>query len=669
MTLPVARGLWLTIGAALIALPALPIARWVGAPDRGPVWQPHLSTWAMGSLLVVVGGVLVGRLGTQIRPPRLPRWPFPAAGLRVALAIGLAALAGFAMRNAFAGNPHLIDEFAQLFQARVFASGRLAAPIPDSPEFFLVAQTFVVDAGWISQYPPGQAILLALGFLVRAEWLVNPLLGGIGVLLVYRIAMGMYGPKTARTAVVLWAASGWVLFMSATYMNHVGATTFALAAWALVLGTRRVTRWQAAGAGLFLAAVAATRPLDAVAAALPLGVWLLQRKRWVLGMWMTAGALPVAVVWGFVNWRTFGDPFALGYTALYGPEHGLGFHADPWGRSYTPLVGLSNLAVAVRRLHIHLFEWPVPALLPVAVWALLARRHGPSDLVLAAGVMAAPLLYFFYWHSGFYPGPRFYYVAAPFLVLATARAWRWAWARVTRLPGGFVRWDVALASAAVIVFLLSGISLMPSRWASYRTQLASLKRHPERALADAGVRQALVLVPESWGSRIVTNLWALGAPPGLVERAFRRIDACDLHLLGAEARQASLDGQHLVERLERELRETRAPVHPVANWPDPTLRMRSWDTIPEACQTEMRRDRDGIALYAPLVWRNPVGLDSGIIYARDLFEHNEVLLARYDGWPLWRYAPPAGEPNAPPVLTPLRPGDPSGPAVRTREPS
>ncbi len=327
---------------------------------------------------------------------------------------------------------------------------------------------------------------------------------------------------------------------------------------------------------------------------------------------------------------------------------------------------MSNLAVAVRRLHIHLFEWPVPALLPVAVWALLARRHGPSDLVLAAGVMAAPLLYFFYWHSGFYPGPRFYYVAAPFLVLATARAWRWAWARVTRLPGGFVRWDVALASAAVIVFLLSGISLMPSRWASYRTQLASLKRHPERALANAGVRQALVLVPESWGSRIITNLWALGAPPGLVERAFRRIDACDLHLLGAEARQASLDGQHLVERLERELRETTAPVQPVANWPDPTLRMRSQDTIPEACQTEMRRDLDGIALYAPLVWRNPVGLDSGIIYARDLFEHNEVLLARYDGWPLWRYAPPAGEPDAPPVMTLVRPGDPSAPAAGTR---
>jgi hypothetical protein len=666
VTSAVGRGLWLTIGAALIALPVLPIARWVGAADAGPVWQPHVSTWTMGGLLVLVGGVLAGRLGTKLPPiPRLP-WSLPGWRLPVVLAVGLTVLAAFAMRDAFAGNPHLIDEFAQLFQARVFAAGRLAAPIPELPEFFLVAQTFVVEGGWISQYPPGQAVLLALGFVVGAPWLVNPVLGGLGVLLVYRIGLGMYGPKTARTAALLWAVSGWVLFMSATYMNHVGATTLALAAWALVLGTRRVTPWQAAAAGLFLAAVAATRPLDAVIAAVPLGVWVLHGKRFRLGWWMAAGAIPLALLWGFVNWRTFGDPFVLGYTELYGPEHGLGFHDDPYGRAFTPLVGLSNLAVAVRRLHIHLFEWPIPALLPVAVWAVLARRHGPSNLVLAAGIMAAPFFYSFYWHSGFYPGPRFYYIAAPFLILATARAWRWAWVRVVRLPRAPIRWDVSLAAFALIVVMLGSFTLLPSRWSAYKTQLPSLKRHPERALTDAGVERALVFVPESWGSRIITNLWALGAPPGLVERAFRTVDACDLHLLGVEERGAPVDRQRLIERLEQVLGETIVPAQPVAGWPDPALRMRSRDSIPEACRAEMQRDIDGITLYANLVWRNPVHLDSGIIYARDLFEHNDVLLARYTGWPVWRYAAPAGEPDAPPVLTLVRSGEASEPAGRPR---
>lgn len=662
VTSAVGRGLWLTIGAALLALPALPIARWVGAADAGPVWQPHLSTWGTGTVLVLVGGVLAGRLGTKLPAIRVRPWPLPAWGFPAALAVGVTALAAFAMRGAFAGNPHLIDEFAQLFQAKVFAAGRLTAPPPEAPEFFLVAQTFVVEAGWISQYPPGQALLLAVGFVLGAPWLVNPVLGGIGVLLVYRIGLGMYGPKTARSAALLWAMSGWVLFMSATYMNHVGATTLALAAWALTLGTRKPTAWHAAGAGLLLAAVAATRPLDAVIAAVPLGVWMLYRRRWRLGTWMAAGALPAAVVWGYVNWRTFGAPFALGYTELYGPEHGLGFHMDPWGRPFTPLVALSNLAVAVRRLHIHLFEWPVPALLPLALWAVAARRHGPSNVVLAAGVVAAPVCYSFYWHSGFYPGPRFYYIAAPFLILATARAWRWAWVRATRLPRAPIRWDVALASATVIVFILGTFTLLPSRWAAYRDQLPSLKRHPERALADAGVDHALVLVPESWGSRIVTNLWALGAPPGLVERVFRRADACDLHLLGVEARRTGLDAGHLTDRLEELLRQTVVPAQPVAGWPDPALHMRSRDSIPEACQVEMRRDLEGITLYANLVWRNPVLLDSGIIYARDLFEHNEVLLAQYAGWPVWRYAPPPGEPEAPPVMTQVS----SGSAVEAR---
>jgi hypothetical protein len=234
------------------------------------------------------------------------------------------------------------------------------------------------------------------------------------------------------------------------------------------------------------------------------------------------------------------------------------------------------------------------------------------------------------------------------------------------LPRAPVRWDVALASAAVIVFALGTFTLMPSRWAAYRNQLVSLKRHPERALADAGIDRAVVLVPESWGSRIVTNLWALGAPPGLVERAFRTVDACDLHLMGVEARQTSLGQERLVERLEQALRETVMPVQLVAGWPDPTLRMRSRDTIPGVCQAEMAHDREGIALYGNLVWRNPVHLDSGIIYARDLFERNDILLARYDGWPVWRYAPPDGEPNAAPVLTLVRSGEASEPDAGSR---
>ncbi len=656
MTRSLARGLWLVTGAALILLPALPLPRWTEAPDIGPAWGLHLSLWAWGILLVVFGGAVAGRVGAQLGT-RSIRWPpLSPVAATATLAVLLTGLSAFAMRDAFASNPHLIDEIAQLFQARIFAAGRLAAPPPQPPEFFLITQTLVTDAGWVSQYPPGQAILLAGGLLFGAEWLVNPLLGGLSVLLMYVMARGLYGPKTGMVAAFLWAASAWVLFMSATYMNHVAATTFALVAWGLVWAPKRPTRWHLLAAGFMLAATATARPLDAAAAALPIVVWAVVRRRWTAGGWMLLGALPLALVWGYLNWRLYGAPLTLGYTALYGGGHGLGFHVDPWGRPYTPLTGLSNLAVAIRRLHIYFYEWPIPALLPLALWAILGRQRSWRDLVVVVGVIAGPLLYFFYWHSGFYPGPRFYYIAAPWMVLGTARAWRWASRRARNRIKWAVRWDVVLVATAGIVLIWGWIGLLPSRWDVYRSQLISLKRHPEQELAEAGVHRALVIVPESWSSRIVTNLWGLGAPPGLVERVFNHVDSCDLHRFGSRARRAGLSGRQVADSLERLLAAGEAVSGPRPDGPDPLIRLRT-GLIPADCQVEVQRDREGFTLYGHLAWRNKVGLADGIVFARDLYERNDALFAQYGDWPIWRYAPPAGDPKAPPVLTRLRVGD------------
>ena len=80
---------------------------------------------------------------------------------------------------------------------------------------------------------------LAIGLIAHAEWLVNPLLGGIGTILVFFTARGLYGRRLARAAAFLWAVSAWVVFMSASYMNHVGAVTLALAGWALRFALKR----------------------------------------------------------------------------------------------------------------------------------------------------------------------------------------------------------------------------------------------------------------------------------------------------------------------------------------------------------------------------------------------------------------------------------------------
>jgi hypothetical protein len=657
----VTRWLWFAIAALTIGLPFLPLARSNGAPppDPGPPWAPNVTAWGIGLALVLVAGAAAGRLAIRMRP----RQPGGSRGLRLPtaaflgiLGAGLAAWSAYTMRSVFASNPVLIDEMAQLFHAHVFASGRLAAPAPEPAAAFLIQHTWITDAGWVSLYPPGHPLALALGMVFRAEWLVNPVLGGVGVALVYLVAKGLYGPKTARIAAFLWAVSAWVMFMSASYMNHVTSTTLALACWALVWAPRPAPRpLHVAAAGLCLAAVAATRPLDAVAAGLPVLAWIVARRRWSAIPWMALGTLPVLAGWAYFNWRAFGAPLTLGYSALYGSELNLGFGIDPWGRPFTPVVALSNLAVAMRRLHLFLYEWPIPALLPLGLWALAGRQRRAADAIVAVAVLAVPALYFFYWHSGYYPGPRFYYGAAPFLVIGTARAWRWGWSLARRSCRPWWRGDVALVAAGVIVLIWGWVGVLPARFAVFRTGFATLKLHPERELAarGAGVGPALVIVPERWGSRLIVSLWALGVRPGLAERAYNWLHACDLQRFTDAARAAHLSAEETTRQLEAFMRASPVPVARGPGAPDETTHLRGDRPLDPACQREAQRDEAGFTLFGYLAWRNPIGLNSGIVFARDLYEQNAELFARYPGWAIWRYAPPPppGDPNALPILT------------------
>ncbi len=656
MTRALARGLWLGIAVGAI-LPMLPLPDGLGGADRGPLWQPHVSAWAIGLVVVLTVAVIAARLAT-----RVPSAPHHRVRLSDGVLVGVSAgalLVAILVAQAilFARNPLLVDEMAQLLHAKALAAGRLALPPPAPLTAFLSTHTWITEAGWVSQYPPGQLVLLAAGFLIGAEWLVNPLIGAMATVLVYWTARGLWGRGTARVAVVLWALCSWVMFMSATYMNHVGAAALALAAWACVFGPVRARRWHWLLAGFFLAWAAAVRPLDAVAAAAPIGVWLLMRRRVDGVPWIMLGTAPMMAAWFAFNWRLFGDPLQLGYTAIYGASHGMGFGVDPWGEPYTPLVALGNLAVAIRRLHLYLFDWPIPALLPLAVWAVGGRQRSVADLTVAVGIAAVPLLYFFYWHSGFFLGPRFYYGIAPWLILGTARSWVWARASARRRPARMFRWRVGLGAAAAAVVLWGFLGVLPGRWALYRDGLATLKLHPERELRGRGVRQALVLVRTSWGNRIVADLWGLGIPPGLAEQAYRRMDACALDELRHEARTAGWTTERLRDRLEHLAATATAPPL-VADWPDPTLRLDPNRPLTATCRTELERDLAGFTLYGNLAWRNSIDRASGIVFARDMIELNGPLLQQYAEWPLWHYAPRPENPLGRPILEPVNdPGE------------
>ena len=123
----------------------------------------------------------------------------------------------------YRAHPLSMDEYAPLFQARAFARGRLAGQVPSElvPRLVPPIRWFIEAApsgAMLSSYWPGFALLLTPFVLLGCPWLLNPLLGGATLLLVWRLARRIW-PDTA--------AAGWaVLFTAASPAFTVNAISY-----------------------------------------------------------------------------------------------------------------------------------------------------------------------------------------------------------------------------------------------------------------------------------------------------------------------------------------------------------------------------------------------------------------------------------------------------------
>src|SRR5262245_12890905 len=163
--------------------------------------------------------------------------------------------------------PHVVDETAYLFQARLLASGRTHVDTPAIPEAFQFGSSpFLVDydGHWASFYPFGQPIVLAAGELFGAAWIIPPLLGALSVLVIFLLGRGLYNWQSGLIAAALMAFSPFVLMQASSYMSHTTASVYLLVA----LGASWLPRGHrvswAGVAGLALGLLFNTRPLTAV---------------------------------------------------------------------------------------------------------------------------------------------------------------------------------------------------------------------------------------------------------------------------------------------------------------------------------------------------------------------------------------------------------------------
>lgn len=618
--------------AVLLVFGFLPIVNWIPGGHEAPWYDERVREWLLDGALVLGAGVLLAILSRRFTWLWRPGWWAPIAEAaaarpgRTAVLLGAGALALYAVvaQVVFSGKPLLIDEIIQVWQGRVLASGRLWVPTPEFPEFTSAMHLVDHEGRRFGQFPMGGPAMLALGSLVRAEWLVGPAFGAASAVLAWALFRRIEPrPGVALAAAVLLAVAPFTVFMAGSHMNHVTSLTWLLVA---MVGLARVTgsdtpRWgDGLLAGLGFGVAATIRPMDAAVFAVPAAVWLAARA-WRTrrpGAFLASGvgvAVPVGLLL-LANAATTGHPLTFGYTVMWGAAHDPGFHATPWGDVHTPVGGLELVSLYFLRLQQYFLEAPIPGLLP-ALLALLATRSltGFDRYLLVTGG-AIVGMYWTYWHDGFYLGPRFLFPLVPLLALWTARAWPLVRERL--VPGGSGHRAVAGILAVSVPLVL--VNMTTIRGLEYRAGLQSMRFDADRAARAAGIREAVILVRESWGAEVMVRLWALGVNRSDAEALYRRVDTCllDQAILAMEA--DGIRGDEALAGLRPLLADSARVVRSGLS-PDPTEMALPGAVYPARCLQRIQDDWAGFTLFTPFLL---AGRD-GNRFVRDLRERNVAL--------------------------------------------
>lgn len=408
--------------------------------------------------------------------------------------------------------PHVQDSLTYLFQAQTLARGELWAEAPPLPYFFEQEFLLVQNGRWFGKYPPGYPAILAIGVLLNAPWLINPLLATLTLPLVYQLGRRVGNGRIALIAAGLMTLSPFFLFLSGSMMAHAAElfwlSVFMVSWWVVIGGKKqehrvaqrkhRVSRrfLLALVAGLAAGMAFLTRQLTAVAIVAPfflLSTWfspLPWHDRIKHGAVWLAGLLPLVallfVYQGAVTGDLRQDPRLLywsydrlGFGDAVGeapnlleiapleedPGYVVVWRTDPSQppRGHTPQRGLHNILRNWQALQTDLFGW-LPVLTFSFLWlgVLLSKRIAPTDWILLAPLAALVAAEAFYWHSGIMYGPRYLYGALPALLLLTARGVE----ALANWLGG--RWGWWVTAVPLSLLILGNSFTLPSRMDSYR---------------------------------------------------------------------------------------------------------------------------------------------------------------------------------------------------------
>ena len=281
------------------------------------------------------------------------------------------------------------DDYSYLYQAKLFASGKLYAEDPlydETLPFYECVETNHLrgDHGRrFSQYAPGWPALLALGVKLRVPWLVDPLLGAALMFLMLEYTERRMGKELVKVTCLLLMLCFFFCYYAASFRPHIAIAVFVFTAFLLYdTAERRPERSKLRlfAAGVLLGYSAMIRYLDWI----PLSIWisasLVYRKR-LVGLTLFGIGFGLLASGNLIyDALLSGDPLQV---------------PAPWERL---MVSWRGFVVTMVRLANLLWVFP-PVLLLVILWRRYQASSRAKMYVALFSMNVA--VYFFYDHFSY----------------------------------------------------------------------------------------------------------------------------------------------------------------------------------------------------------------------------------------------------------------------------
>lgn len=332
----------------------------------------------------------------------LDRWRyFAALVLWVLLCVGSLGI--------YQNHPLSMDEYAAVFQAKVFAAGALHGQFPPDLLDNLIPKGFqnhflLVNRNTgavFSAYWPGFSLVLAPFVWLGVPWACNPTLVAASFLLIGRIARSLIAvPAAAGWALLFALASPAFVANGITYYSMPAQLLFNLGfAW-LLLSPSPLRLFLAGLVGGF--ALVLHNPFPHLVFALPWILWLgLRSERRASGLfWLAAGYLPIVagLMWGWSLWQQqvlqVGAGVSVAQLAPVAPVDLLERTIRLLGRLLRVLQ-MPDESIVYARLGglVKLWLWAAPMLLLLAWWGGRESKSNGIRL-LGASALATFFAYF-----------------------------------------------------------------------------------------------------------------------------------------------------------------------------------------------------------------------------------------------------------------------------------